>query len=119
MTEMMELAVFGALIVGLFIWKRSQEPKLSRPQHESPPPSEGLPETSVADLQYGIGNRAGVQDRLEDMVRANGEPVARYRGGNNPYLPSRYTQDPEIEAVAAQITGVSPAPRTPSHYARF
>lgn len=118
MTEMMELVVVGALIAGLFLWKRAASS--APPAHtERTSPPDRQPVTDSSDLQWGIGNRAGVQDRLEDMTRANGEPTARYRIGNNPYTPSRYQVDPELEAAAAQIVGFSGAPRTPSHYAKI
>lgn len=118
MTEMMELVVVGALIAGLLLWKRASTAGQSTPAVELTAPRD-RPPPDTSDAQWGIGNRAGVQDRLEDMVRGNGEPTARYRGGNNPYVPSRHQVDPELEAAAAQITGFSPAPRTPSHYARI
>lgn len=108
---MIELAIVGAVIVGLLIYKRQKDPvkDTSLPENTVIPPSTGEVMTNAF---YGVGELQGVQPRNEDMVRENGEPVAVYRGGNNPYKPSVHVVDPELERQAAQIVSFSPAVRS-------
>lgn len=109
---MMELLLAGGVVAALWWWKSQSGKKV---HNKKPAPPAAANGTEMQTAFWGVGERQGMRNRIEDFSREAGEPVASYRAGNNPYKQSIHAVDMQLEAQASQIEGFTPTRKTPSH----